>query len=806
MEENNPDRWRQVDEAFHVALHLAETERRAYVEKTFVDDAALRADITSLLEADKFAGDFLQEPVFELGLEVLMEDLTQSTLIKPALRVTDKAESLIGITLAGRYEIISKLGDGGMGNVYKGFDTKLFKRPVVVKVLKEKSLQNDWIVTKFKQEAEAITKIDDPGVVGVFDADNLPDGEPYIVMQFVEGTNLREQLTEGGMEFNTVADIIMQVCRTLANAHEQGVIHRDLKPENIMVRQNASGDLIVKVIDFGIAKVKNSVIAPSTQTGLVAGTERYMSPEHLLGKKVDHTSDIYALGIIAYEMLTGRIPFNPETRYQLHELQREGVKAMPADLRPGLSKAAQNVLLRALSYEPSDRYQSTRTFAHELAQALINETESEENSSQMQNDRIKVAHVLFLDIVGYSRLPTDHQSTILSQLQEIVRGTAEFSRAKDKKELVLIPTGDGMALVFFGNPDAPVHCALEISKALKSHPEIQLRMGIHSGPVNQILDVNGNINVAGAGINMAQRVMDCGDAGHILLSKRIADDLGQYSSWQQHLHDLGETEVKHGVRMYIVNLYKDDLGNPELPEKFKRRKNPSFLLSAMAVVLALVIIGGVLIIWAPWSRKVADSKSSAAAPIPARIITYSLTMQKGSRDPKTNKFTPLGDPFESTGQEIFGNDWEFQVNITPSQSGSIYLINEGPGVGGATVYNVLFPTKVNNNYVAQTAANQTRRAKAYFDEHPGTEKLWIIWSTYPLDKLDKIFKDSGESNTTENVLVISDPAHIKTVRDLLATYDSAKPEVVTNKTKRQTTIKGSGDVLISLLELQHEKY
>jgi class 3 adenylate cyclase len=624
-------------------------------------------------------------------------------------------------------------------------------------------------------------------------------------MQFVEGANLREQITESGMEFNTVADIMTQVCRTLANAHEQGVIHRDLKPENIMVRQNASGDLIVKVIDFGIAKVKNSVIAPSTQTGLVAGTERYMSPEHLLGKKVDHTSDIYALGIIAYEMLTGRVPFNPETRYQLHELQREGVKAMPADLRPGLSKAAQNVLLRALSYEPSDRYQSARTFAHELAQALINETESEENSSQMQNDRIKVAHVLFLDIVGYSKLPTDHQSTVLSQLQEIVRVTVEFSRAKDKKELILIPTGDGMALVFFGNPDAPVLCALEISKALKSHPEIQLRMGIHSGPVNQILDVNGNVNVAGAGINMAQRVMDCGDAGHILLSKRIADDLGQYSSWQQNLHDLGETEVKHGVSMHIVNLYKDDLGNPELPEKFKRRKYPSFLMSAVAAVLALVIIGGVLIIWAPWGRKVADSTSSTPAPVSPSIITYSLTVQKGSRDSKTNEFMPLGDPIQSTGQEIFGNDWEFSVNITPAQSGSLYLVNEGPGVGGATVYNVLFPTKENNNYVAQIAANQTMRAKAYFDEHPGTEKLWIIWTTDSLDKLDKIFEDAGNNNTAENMLVISDPAQIKTVRDLLAIYDSSKPDVVPDKTKKETTIKGSGAVLISLLELRHEK-
>ena len=184
--------------------------------------------------------------------------------------------------------------------------------------------------------------------------------------------------------------------------------------------------------------------------------------------------------------------------------------------------------------------------------------------------RLEIAYVLFIDIVGYSKLLIDEQKELLQELNEIVRKTDQVRAAEAEGKLVRLPTGDGMALVFSNNPEAPVECALEISKALQNHPEIKLRMGIHSGAVNQIADVNERSNVAGAGINIAQRVMDCGDAGHILLSKHIAEDLAQYRHWQPYLHDLGECEVKHGDRVSVVNLYTEELGNPAIPEKFSR--------------------------------------------------------------------------------------------------------------------------------------------------------------------------------------------------------------------------------------------
>ena len=261
--------------------------------------------------------------------------------------------------------------------------------------------------------------------------------------------------------------------------------------------------------------------------------------------------------------------------------------------------------------------------------------------------QLEIAHVLFTDIVGYSRKPIDQQSELLGQLNQVVRGTEQFRAAEAAGKLVRLPTGDGMALAFFTSVDAPVRCALEIAEALKSRPKIQLRMGVDSGPVDQIVDVNDRPNVAGAGINMAQRVMDCGDAGHILLSKRVAADLAQYSKWQPDLHDLGEAEVKHGVKVSLVNLYTGNLGNPALPEKIQRAQRVEMLRgrklrrrrigTATLVLFAVIALGALF--W--WSKRgaapgVGPTTSVAAAAIPAKSIAV-LPLENLSDD-KENAF------------------------------------------------------------------------------------------------------------------------------------------------------------------------
>src|SRR5438132_1737057 len=263
--------------------------------------------------------------------------------------------------------------------------------------------------------------------------------------------------------------------------------------------------------------------------------------------------------------------------------------------------------------------------------------------------RLEIAHVLFIDIVGYSKLLIDEQKELLQELNELVRQTDQVRAAEAEGKMVRLPTGDGMALVFSNNPEAPVECALEISKALQNHPEIKLRMGIHSGAVNQIADVNDRSNVAGAGINIAQRVMDCGDAGHILLSKHVAEDLAQYRRWQPYLHDLGECEVKHGVRVSVVNLYTEELGNPAIPEQFKKTANTTkametisepitkpaglrwAMIGAAVLIIAAVAIG--LLVLRPKRSPTAATGSTA---IPEKSIAV-LPFENLS-DEKQNAF------------------------------------------------------------------------------------------------------------------------------------------------------------------------
>ncbi|HEV3098887.1 MAG TPA: adenylate/guanylate cyclase domain-containing protein [Candidatus Udaeobacter sp.] len=230
---------------------------------------------------------------------------------------------------------------------------------------------------------------------------------------------------------------------------------------------------------------------------------------------------------------------------------------------------------------------------------------------------LEIAHVLFIDIVGYSKLSINEQRAAVDELTQIVRATEQFQRAEAASRLLKIPTGDGMALVFYTSPEAPAQCALEISPLLKEHPRLQLRMGIHSGPVSGVVDVNERANLAGAGINIAQRVMDCGDAGHILLSKRVAEDLEQYDKWRPLLHDLGSCEVKHGVRVSVVNLYDDQFGNAKLPLKFetaqKRRARVRWAEVAIALLVLVAIIAAfVLLPRKPTHSAVAIGEKSIA--------------------------------------------------------------------------------------------------------------------------------------------------------------------------------------------------
>jgi eukaryotic-like serine/threonine-protein kinase len=302
------------------------------------------------------------------------------TVVDPT-RLTSPNE-FVGTVLNGRYVIQNELKRGGMGVVYLAQDQQLHSRPVVVKVLLDEAYQSEYVVQKFRQEVEALSRIDHPGIVGIIDAGELPNGRPFIIMQYVEGVTLRSVMTPEGMNLERIGELLKQVGRALTAAHNRGIFHRDLKPDNIMLQDLGHGEEQVKIIDFGIAKVKDSVVAPSTSLNLSPGTVAYMAPEQLSGRPITAATDIFALGTIAYEMVTGRKPFNPETGFELLQMHQAGVRIKPADLRPSLPLDAQEVILKALSYNPGDRYSSPRDFGDHLARTLAQDVQHIESPSQ----------------------------------------------------------------------------------------------------------------------------------------------------------------------------------------------------------------------------------------------------------------------------------------------------------------------------------------------------------------------------------------------------------------------------------------
>ena len=262
--------------------------------------------------------------------------------------------------------------------------------------------------------------------------------------------------------------------------------------------------------------------------------------------------------------------------------------------------------------------------------------------SSAPDPKFAIGHVLFIDIVGYSKLLINEQSELIRQLNGIVSASEQFRLAEAEGKLIRLPTGDGMALMFRDNPEAPVQCALEITRALRINPQLHVRMGIHSGPVNEVNDLNNQANLTGAGINLAQRVMDCGDAGHILLSRHVAEDLEHYARWRPYLHDLGECEVKHGVRVSVVNFHSEEIGNPELPQKFERAKQEKVaavqarrrhaLIAAASLLLA--ILGGGFFVY---QHRTAQKLANDFAAIPLKSIAV-LPFENLSANPENAFF------------------------------------------------------------------------------------------------------------------------------------------------------------------------
>src|SRR5580658_674957 len=328
-----------------------------------------------------------------------------------------------------------------MSVVYLARDRQLLAKRVVVKVLLEETSQDPWMRQKFQQEMEALARIDHPGVVGVLDSGLTGEGQRFLVMQYIEGVTLRSAVEPGGMSRVRAAGLIRQIGQALAAAHEKGVWHRDLKPENVML-QCLGGEDHVKLIDFGIAGIQNSQF--TGEKTKVAGSFSYMAPEHLGGHPCA-ASDTYALGVVAYEILTGTLP------------------GEASESRPKLPEAADRSIRKAMSVRPELRHVETREFSEELYHALTGGETARKSAKSAVPGTVEIAHVLFTDLVNYSLLPMDRQKEYLGELKKIVRESPQFHAAETAGDIISLPTCDGMALAFFGDPTAPAQCALDVA-------------------------------------------------------------------------------------------------------------------------------------------------------------------------------------------------------------------------------------------------------------------------------------------------------------------------------------------------------
>lgn len=344
----NQSDWERIQEIYHAASALPPAERGVFLATACAGDPNQLREVHSLLNAAEASGEFLKTPVVRLSVV---------------------PDNLVGMTIDGRYVVERELG-GGMSQVYLALDQNLRRQPVVLKVLSHELFEDSYARQKFEQEVEALLRMKHTGVARVSDTGKLGDGRPYIVMEYVDGETLRSQIPTEGMNLKRAASIVKQIGEALEHVHEKNIFHRDLKPENIMLRRDTDS---VVLIDFGIAKVKESAIAATTAQGISAGTLPYMSPEQLRGDENTPGNDIYSMAIIAYEMVTGRRPFYPNSVADMVHLQREGVRPKPADLRRDLPRRAQDIIVRALSFDTKHRYQSAIEFGDKLTNALLND-------------------------------------------------------------------------------------------------------------------------------------------------------------------------------------------------------------------------------------------------------------------------------------------------------------------------------------------------------------------------------------------------------------------------------------------------
>lgn len=404
-------------------------------------------------------------------------------------------------------------------------------------------------------------------------------------------------------------------------------------------------------------------------------------------------------------------------------------------------------------------------------------------SSGNEKREAELAHVLFIDIVGSSKLTTDQQPKVTERLNEVVRETAECQRARSSGQLISLPTGDGMGLVFLDRIEAPVACALEIARSLKQNPFCKVRMGINSGLVYVVADINGQRNVSGAGINRAERVMSCGDSDHVLLSENVADAIVQLSKWKDMVHPVGECLTKDGS-LRVWSLHDGSIGNPATPKKAKRRL-PLARRSVSIPLAAALIVGIAGVIW--FLRP--DIDSSDHSKTPERTLSYSFLVTP-----------PDGKPQRVPREMMFVPGYGIQIQFSSPQDGFLYLVNEGPEENGKRTWTWLFPYPTFNNGSAALTADQpmTIPAEAPFvlDKMQGRELIHLIWTDSMISALEKI-KRAVTARHSGGALAVEEIATLEDVIRQNGNRSQAQERAT------EMTVHAPGPILVKTIALEH---
>ncbi len=431
MNEMETERWKKLEAIYHSALAIEPDEREEFLQNICADDPEMLREVKALLASDLSPQEILQDDVFDIGMKILAErakNMNGTITDKFTTNNENKTPNLIG----GRYELIRLLDKGGIGEVYLANDIKL-KNKVVVKFLQSEANSN-WIVEKFEKEPVVQSRVSHPNVAKALDKDILPNGKLYLVMEFIEGTNLTKLINDGKISdeqipFETIAEIIKQTGRGVNAVHEANLIHRDLKPANLMI-QRKDNEIIVKVIDFGIVRDLEK------ETALMsAGTLAYMPVEQIEGNEVTSATDVFALGVIAYQLLTFNLPFKGENAVQQVYLQQQGVKILPSVLRPDLPKEAETLILQALSYEAAKRPQSAKEFGDNLAEILTRKPEPKPKPNYFK-PLTAVAAVLILVLAALAGWLWLKPKTKIVKADEIVKTRPQKPTGNNKPETV----------------------------------------------------------------------------------------------------------------------------------------------------------------------------------------------------------------------------------------------------------------------------------------------------------------------------------------------------------------------------------